>query len=123
MIAWMIATNHCAFGLMNPTRTAAAEHAHCCGRKPAPIHHAPANGIRECCKAIHAIAAAEKLQAKVDTSELQLPPFIRVAVLAPDVHHRLRPCSVFDHGPPRAISFAEAVLQRSLLGHAPPLAV
>ena len=116
--AWFVATNHCALGLMNPA--SAEEHEHC------PGHDSPAKSDDSgesqlaCCKTIHAAPVPGKIA--VDPArllvELQL---LVVAVLEPARVEKPLPSEAFDTGPPFVVSFAESVLQRSLLGHAPPL--
>jgi len=124
MISWFIATNHCALGLMTPTVQAEAEHSHCHGGKTAPGKGKPADdGTRECCKSIHGTLVPAKAEAKFDAAKFQMQLFVRIQVLAPVSAERVVGSSVYDHGPPRVVSFAESVLQRSLLGHAPPFAV
>lgn len=122
MISWFIATNHCAIGLMKRTGQAEAEHSHC---HPAttPAKDAPAEGVLQCCKGIHGTLAPAKAKVKFDESKFQLQLFALVQMLAPVSAEQEHSPFIFDHGPPRAVSFAECVLQRSLLGHAPPLAV
>jgi hypothetical protein len=123
MISWLIATNHCAFGLMKPTARAGAVHAHCHGGKSAPGEETPVDGMRECCKSIHGAPVPENVEAKFDATKSQLQLFALLQLLVPEISERALSSFVFDHGPPRAVSFAESVLQRSLLSHAPPFAV
>jgi hypothetical protein len=121
MLSWLVATNHCAFAMMRPTAAAGAMHARC-HSCPAPAKQAPMNGTRECCQAIKGAPVPEKAGEKFESQvALELFALLPALVLpspdpAPDV-------LVFDHGPPRAVSFAESVLQRSLFSHAPPVAV
>jgi hypothetical protein len=123
MFSWLIATNHCAFGLMNATPKAEAEHSRCCDGKPPSSKDAPTNGLRECCKSIHATTLPVKAEVKVDATKFQLRHFILLQVLAFEALEGALSSFTFDHGPPRAVSFAETVLQRSLFSHAPPFAV
>ncbi len=123
MISWFIATNHCALGLMRPTVQAEAEHSHCHAGKTVPGKNLPSDGLRECCRTLQAAPVPEKAEVKFDASKFQLPHFALLQVLAPQKTARALPSFVLDHGPPRAVSFAESVLQRSLLCHAPPFAV
>ncbi len=120
MISWLVATNHCALGLMKPT--VQAEHSHCHSGKPAPGKGAPAGGTRECCKSIHGMPAADKVEAKFDATQYHISPVAFLEVLSRRSAERALASFVFDHGPLRSISFAESVLQRCLLSHAPPFA-
>jgi hypothetical protein len=120
MIAWLVITNHCALGLMQPTANAKSEHAHCHGGKTKQ-DDAPGE-TRECCKTLHASLPA-KAEVKFDASKFQLQVLLLVQALAVGIAKPAPAVFIFDHGPPRTLSFAESVLQRSLLSHAPPLAV
>src|SRR4051794_5321544 len=51
MVSWLVATNHCALGMMKQTVAAGAVHAKCHGC-PAPAKQAPMDGTQECCQAI-----------------------------------------------------------------------
>jgi hypothetical protein len=123
MVAWMVATNHCAFGMMKPAVAAGAAHSNC-SRCPAPAKHVPREGTRECCQAIQGAPAQEKVGEKFE--RVQVVAMELLAVLQALTWPMPEPAvasSVFDHRPPRAASFAESVLQPSLLSHAPPFAV
>ena len=115
LLSWLVITNHCALGLM---QGAGAEHAHCHAAKSDDGKNAPGDGMRECCRAIKASLTA-KSSVQFDASQFQLEVYaILPAMSAPTVKPAL---GIFlDHGPPRAASFAEIVLQQSLLSHAPP---
>lgn len=122
LIGWFTATNHCALGLMQKSSEAKAEHAKCCSGKTAPAKpDQTPGGARKCCKSIHAVPLPNgKVLAKYDASQFVLHAFPLSAVLddeapAPDA------AALHDHGPPRAVSFAESVLQSGLSGNAPPL--
>ena len=124
LFAWVIATNHCALGLMQKSSGAKVEHAKCCNGKQSPAKDEPVpGGVRECCKAIHAIPLPDgKALAKYDDTFSVVDAFAFPA--APD-HRTAAPESLaapHEHDPPRAASFAELVLHRSLRSHAPPFA-
>jgi hypothetical protein len=121
MIAWFIITNHCALGLMQRTTAARNEHAHCHGGKTKQ-DGAPGE-TRECCKTMRVVPLTTNAEVKFDASKFEVQIFALVQVFAAPQKEPLRTMFVFDHGPPRCISFAESVLQRSLLSHAPPFAV
>lgn len=122
MVSWLVATNHCALGMMKPTVAAGAVHAKCHGC-PAPAKQAPMDGARECCQTIQGALAAEKMGEKFENPQVALELYALLQVLAAPSFDPAIGSFVFDHGPPRAASFAESVLQRSLLSHAPPFAV
>ena len=118
LLSWLVVTNHCALGFMQAALSAKGEHAHCHARPSDDGQKAPADGMRECCRVIKA-SLASKTDFQFETAQLQLQAFILLDVLcAPEGD--LAPAFIHDYGPPRAISFAESVLQRSLLSHAPP---
>ena len=76
--------------------------------------------MRECCRAIKA-SLPSHAEFKCDAAQLPL----QVAAI-PQVYAAplVEASGIFlDHGPPRVASFAEIVLQRSLLSHAPPTLV
>ncbi len=120
MIAWLVATNHCALGLMKATVQAKAEHSHRHGGETAPAKDTPGDGLRACCKTIQGAPVPEKAEVKFDATKFQLQLVILIPVLAPQIADGALVSPVFNHRPPRVVSFAESVLQRSLLSHAPP---
>ncbi len=80
---------------------------------------APADGMRECCQTIKA-SLTSRAQVHFDATHFKIQPFAIFQVIAvletTSVSNSYR-----DHGPPPTLSsFAESVLQRSLLSHAPP---
>ena len=119
MTAWIVASNHCAFGLMKRTPQTAATHAvcHSCKSEPSKPQPAP-GGERECCKALQSLPAdTAKVEAKYDASLFALLDFATAAVPSSVA---AQPMVVRATGPPRALSYAERILQRSVLSHAPP---
>jgi hypothetical protein len=113
--AWLVLSNHCALGLGESAKTD-SESSGC------PMHSAPAKGNPTknipCCKDLHAIAshaakdlatAASQLVGVQDYGTAVLPPpRVAAQLLASDI------------SPPHSLSFAESILQRSILAHAPP---
>ena len=122
MTAWLVASNHCAIGLMKPAAGTTAAHSVCHACKSEPMKPQPASGgERECCKALQAMPAdAAKADVKYDATLFTLLDFVVTVAPAAAAPQTTR---ALDTGPPRSISFAELILQRSLLSHAPPLAV
>ena len=119
MVSWISFTNHCALGMMRPRAQAATKSEPCCGGKTSPRHDLPSS-LRDCCN-IKVITAAAKTEVRFDASQFQLQLHVVLQTVAPRAAKR-PPTLIFDHGPPRSISFAEAVLQRGLLSRAPPFA-
>ena len=118
LVSWLIFTNHCALGLMRPVPQAATAPTSCCGGKKTPKPDAPA-GPLECCKIKVARASAKAELTKPAAPKLQIPLPVLLPAPALQPAEPSRTAFADDHGPPRALSFAETVLQRS---HAPPLA-
>ena len=118
--AWIAVSNHCAFAAVATEIDK--------GQTECPFHSKPAKQKEQssqvqCCKILRAVVFAktkdwERNDAKF--SEANFPAQTN-ALLA----HRLRTIDplLVDTGPPGAFSFAELILQQSLLAHAPPFAV
>jgi hypothetical protein len=114
--SWIALSNHCAFAAV-ATKTDSAQ-AEC------PFHSKPAKQKEQssqvqCCKVLRAVVLAKTKGWGRDPMfsdiDLAFEQFAITAVL------RDAPTPLFlDTGPPRAHSFAELILQRSLLIHAPP---
>ncbi|HEY3900046.1 MAG TPA: hypothetical protein VGM54_15665 [Chthoniobacter sp.] len=121
LLSWLVLTNHCALAAILPSATAKSIHAHCHAAMHQDGKKSPNQGIRECCQAVKA-SLTSKIVVKVDASSSALPVSVILAVLAPRADEPAVEL-LQDHGPPGAISFAEIVLQRSLLSHAPPVSV
>lgn len=113
LTAWFLLSNHCALGVI----AAPAEAGGC------PMHSAPAKkkpaAKTPCCKEIRAVVAK-----CVQVAALEMRP-IASQDYAPEIF--LRPSREateidgLDTGPPGGFSFAELVLQESMLAHAPPV--
>jgi hypothetical protein len=117
-LSWVAISNHCAFAAL-ATKTN-AESVEC------PFHSKPAkpeeqSSQLQCCKILRAVAfVAAKSWARDDakfsaTNNYWGEPALTIAYS----QTTLAPLSL-DTGPPGAHSFAELILQRSLLAHAPP---
>jgi hypothetical protein len=119
MISWLLATNHCGLAMMMQTKST-TEHLHCCSKNEAPTKSLPRGAMLQCCKAIHGTPAPEKAGAKFDRSNFELQLYALLLALAPVSWEKESSAFLYDLGPPRAVSFAELVLQRSVLAHAPP---
>lgn len=81
------------------------------------------DGTRECCQTIQGAPVAAQVGEKFENPQVAVELYALLLVpAAPSLDPALGSL-VFDHGPARVASFAESVLQRSLLSHAPPSAV
>ena len=119
--AWLLASNHCAvagYALKNPAKPT---HEHCAGHAGSGQPQKDKGcDDRNCCKSLTAPSVT------LAKSPVSFDPFHFVradyfAIVLPARGH-LHPAVMFelDTGPPGLSSFAESVLQRSLLAHAPP---
>ncbi|MGI8431767.1 MAG: hypothetical protein ACR2MW_05675 [Chthoniobacterales bacterium] len=116
--AWFVASDHCALAgvLMRVASNPSAEE-HCAGHSQP--EKKPSSNDSPCCKSLVATTAAAKISAGYDLSVFAFQPYAE-AELAGLVRRFETPCLALDTGPPELRTFAESVLQRSLLAHAPP---
>jgi len=115
--SWFSISNHCAFAAM-ATKSDSTQAA-------CPFHSKPENQKEQtsqvqCCKVLRAVVptiSKSWTRGDGDVSDIHFP-FEDCRLLA---HFRdeLAPL-LLDTGPPGAHSFAELILQQSLLAHAPP---
>jgi hypothetical protein len=118
-VAWFVASNHCALaGLLDRmvNHSAVMNCEHCPtkdgdgGKSGAPMS--------ACCKGIKATTSA--------TAKVSFAPVLSDSLLIGflafiQLPEALRGEGSADTGPPRGLSFAEAVLSRSFQSHAPPI--
>jgi hypothetical protein len=115
--SWLAITNHCAFAALG-TKTNSVQ-------SECPFHSKPAKQKEQssqiqCCKILRAVVLKKaknwaRDDAKFSDINLRLEEFALIALQ----RSALVPLFL-DTGPPAAHSFAELILQRSLLVHAPP---
>ena len=118
--SWFAVSNHCAFAAV--VAKADSVQTEC------PFHSKPAQQKQEpsqlqCCKILRAVVLAPtkswaRDDAKFSDVDLRIEEFAHLALS----HYTQAPLPL-DTGPPGACSFAELILQRSLLAHAPPFLV
>lgn len=116
--SWLVISNHCALAAI--AASTAPQRAAC------PFHSKPEkqqdqSTQAQCCKSLPAVVVAKQKNCARDDSNFSNASF-------PNAQSALLPCCLYiaeplllDTGPPGAPSFAELILQRSLLAHAPPL--
>jgi hypothetical protein len=116
--SWFAISNHCAFAAL-ATKTDSVQAA-------CPFHSTPAKQEKpaagaQCCKILRAVApVAVKGWARDDTNLSDSDGYGgEHALTIAYSQTTLVPLSL-DTGPPGVRSFAELILQRSLLAHAPP---
>ena len=121
--AWLFAANHCVIaGLLPKTPTPSVEQS--CPGHPAPTQEEDSGGCdaSSCCKTLATPVAFAKAATNHDVFHFIAKDFPSSLGFIPG-EQRLAAIEEVDTGPPRPPSFAESVLQRSLLAHAPPFAV
>lgn len=122
VVAWFLAANHCAVAnLTAPLTDASTGHEHCGGSSDEPADKEESNDCDglNCCKSLSAPASFAKNLVSYDAVFFTLKDYVVSEIVFADEQHDAS-ISELDTGPPRAHCFAESVLQRSLLAHAPP---
>jgi hypothetical protein len=116
--SWFAISNHCAFAAL-ATKTDAAS-------TECPFHSKPAKQEKQsagaqCCKILRAVASAATKSWDRDDAKFSEADryYYEYALITAYSQSTLAPLFL-DTGPPNARSFAELILQRSLLAHAPP---
>ncbi|MFL6590242.1 MAG: hypothetical protein ACJ8M4_08720 [Chthoniobacterales bacterium] len=116
LAAWFALSNHCVLAVVTAAKSVSE-------RDDCPMHSAPAKKMpaakAPCCKEVRAIVAKSvtatpglfRMIASPDYAAEIFGEAIRVAAVI----------EVLDTGPPGCVSFAESVLQESMLSHAPPV--
>jgi|ERR1051325_10277964 hypothetical protein len=116
--SWIAISNHCAFA-------AVASEMHK-AQTECPFHSKPANQKEQssqvqCCRVLRAIVAAQSKAWARDDAKFSNANFpVEAEAFVVPLLRTVTPL-LLDTGPPlRAFSFAELILQRSVLVHAPP---
>jgi hypothetical protein len=116
--SWFSISNHCAFAAM-ATKSDSTQAA--CPFHSKPEKQKEQSSQVQCCKILRAVVptiAKGWTRSDSDFSDIDFP-FVDCRLFA---HLCDAPAPLLlDTGPPGAHSFAELILQRSLLAHAPPL--
>ena len=121
LTGWLVLSNHCALGAMGARPLMRQAHA-CCHNGTSQPEKAPGDkkGETECCKSLHAVAAGPAKTADLPSPVLAaLVSWLSIDPPTPQVFT----IAFGDTGPPRALSFSELVLHRSLQSLAPPALV
>ena len=116
--SWIAVSNHCAFAAVASEIDKA--------QTECPFHSKPAKQKEQssqvqCCKVLRAVVFAKTKRWTRDDAKFCDTNFLvqaRTFVVYPS--RGVAPL-LLDTGPPGAFSFAELILQQSLLAHAPPL--
>lgn len=119
-LAWLAISNHCVIAAMEGT--ARMPMLRCHGTSTGS--HLPAKqdekGDVQCCKVLRATLLTPSSNLAAYDKIAFAPHDYLVALISAAEQLRLTPVIEWDTGPPGANSFAESVLQRSILAHAPP---
>jgi len=121
--AWIVASNHCALGLMPVSKAEAGHHGDgCCDDESKPTKGPGDSGDPQaCCQSLKVTAFTPANPVSHDATFFVLQPFFATVFSHPcSLAPHLNPLEI-DTGPPRVVSFAESVLQRSIPANAPPL--
>jgi hypothetical protein len=116
--SWIAVSNHCAFAAVAPESDKA--------QTECPFHSKPAKQKEQssqvqCCKILRAVVFAKtKDWARNDVKFCDANFRVQEGVIVACSPLAVTPL-LLDTGPPHAFSFAELILQQSLLAHAPPL--
>jgi len=118
MVAWFAISNHCVLGAIEVH--AGKSVAHCHDHQSSPVQPSGGDQDSPCCKTLRATVATpvKASEAQPDTT-LFAYDFVS-QIHAYDDPHLERVSYFADIGPPSSYTFAELVLQRSMLSHAPP---
>lgn len=126
LAGWLVASNHCALGalLAKGTEVSGAQvsgHEHCCPEHSDSGKKKDSDSPNACCKSLQAVSALSKSDARHDETLFAVQSFPASAAAVSGRFVASSPLAL-DTGPPKSASFAESVLQRSILAHAPPFA-
>src|SRR5262249_5974941 len=122
IVAWFSISNHCALGglIAGAKMQSATEPMRCHSDRPLPLKM---SGEQEmpCCKILLATLSGDgKTVQNPSTNFLPIQSLAFVVLVsADDAQFHCRSLEL-DTGPPGLHSFAELILQRSILAHAPP---
>lgn len=121
LAAWLSISNHCAVGALVAAKTQPVmAPMHCHGNQPSPSQRSGEEQM-PCCKMLRATITSEAKIVQVAIKDyLPIQDWIVAQIIFEEEPQLRRTPLELDTGPPFAGSFAESVLQRSLLAHAPP---
>ncbi len=120
VLAWLAVSNHCTVAALEGSAgIIAAPTCHGLHDGDAPTKQKKESDV-ECCKVLRAtLPSLSKNLVAQDASTFAMQAYFVALFLAPEQAQPVCPLEL-DTGPPASTSFAETVLQRSLLAHAPP---
>jgi hypothetical protein len=115
--SWIAVSNHCAFAAVASEIDKA--------QTECPFHSKPAKQKEQssqvqCCKILRAVVFAKTKDWARDDAKFSAANFLVQACAFVASSPRVIAPLLLDTGPPGAFSFAELILQQSILAHAPP---
>ena len=116
--SWIAVSNHCAFAAVameiNKAQTECPFH-------PKPAKQKEQSSQVQCCKILRAVVLAKTKDWARDDAKFSDENFpVQVWAFVACSSRAVALPLLLDTGPPGAFSFAELILQQSLLAHAPP---
>jgi hypothetical protein len=115
LCSWFAISNHCAFAAL-ATKTDPVQ-------DTCPFHSKPKEkplSGAQCCRVLRAIAPVATKSWVRDDANFSVVDFCPEERAGTEPLRAFLALSALDTGPPDVRSFAELILQRSLLAHAPP---
>ena len=124
IVAWLSISNHCVIGELMETKSESAKPTmHCHGSQPLPSKKSNEEEM-PCCKVLRATVASNATVLQPANENLfKIQKWINAEITFPVEAGICNALEEFDTGPPFAETFAESVLQRSILAHAPPVSL
>jgi hypothetical protein len=115
--AWFLISNHCALAVFEKAQTITV-HSACHGAAPTQPTP-PIKSEGPCCKTLRATLVKTDSSVAASSLSFSLQPYFAGIIAFSEQLQRPQSFEL-DTGPPFSESFAESVLQRSILVHAPP---
>jgi hypothetical protein len=118
VVSWVTISNHCALAAFASERS--PSQTDCCPHHADPAKQQKQPDVQPCCRILRAIVAhpAKNPTCRaIDIPRADLASAELIIFAPPKIS--VKP-NALDTGPPGAFSFAELILQRSILSHAPP---
>jgi len=118
LVGWFSISNHCTLAAFEGRQSGAAP-ASCHANTPMPSKLPTKGEQMPCCKLLSATVVKDSASVVQNGLTFSLQPYFVGFIVFPEQLHWSQSFEL-DTGPPFSESFAESVLQRSILAHAPP---
>ena len=121
IVTWFATTNHCALGaVMTSSSQSTTVQTHCHGDQSSPVQKG-SDEETPCCKLLRAtVTSNAKALQPANGNFLGVQSWAMAEMTFSDETRLHNAVQQLGTGPPSVSSFAESVLQRSILAHAPP---